>query len=65
MENQVERIEDSQVYWNQLQYFVWWMEYDPMTWEEARDINMLEDIDVFHQRYPHKPGPLEVSLGGP
>jgi hypothetical protein len=26
---------------------------------------MLEDIDVFHQRYPHKPGPLEVSLGGP
>jgi len=57
-ESQVERVEDSREYRNQLQYLVRWIGYDQMTWEPARDINGLQAIDVFHEKYPQKPGPL-------
>jgi hypothetical protein len=64
-EYQVERVEDSCVYWNQLQYLVRWTGYDQMTWEPATDIDGLEAIDVFHEKHPRKPGPLEMVLEGP
>ena len=60
----VERVEDSRVYWNQLQYLVRWTGYDHMTWEPARDIDGLQVLDVFHEKYPQKPGPLGMVLGG-
>jgi hypothetical protein len=64
-EYQVERVEDSRVYRNQLQYLIRWMGYDQMTWEPAKDVNGLQALDIFHQKYPQKPGPLETVLGGP
>src|SRR5882757_8830891 len=64
-EYQVERVEDSRMYRNQLQYLVRWTGYDQMTWEPAKDVNGLQALDVFHARYPQKPGPLELVLGGP
>jgi hypothetical protein len=64
-EYQVERVEDSRVYRNQLQYLVRWTGYDQMTWEPAKDVNGLQALDAFHEKYPQKPGPLEVVLGGP
>jgi len=57
-EYQVERVEDSRLYRNQLQYLVRWTGYDQMTWEPAKDINGLQAIDAFHEKYPQKPGPL-------
>jgi hypothetical protein len=64
-EYQVEQVEDSRVYRNQLQYLVRWTGYDQMTWEPARDIDGLQALDVFHGKYPQKPGPLGMVLGGP
>jgi hypothetical protein len=52
------------VYQNQLQYLVRWMGYDQMTWEPARDVDGLHALDLFHAKYPQKPGPLAVVLGG-
>jgi hypothetical protein len=68
-ECQVERVEDSRVYRNQLQYLVRWTGYDQMAWEPARDIDGLEAIDVFHKKYDQKPGSLKScrrtsKLGG-
>jgi len=64
-EYRLERVEDSRVYRNQLQYLVRWTGYDQMTWEPARDVDGLQALDIFHWKYPHKPGPLGVALGGP
>jgi hypothetical protein len=64
-EYQVARVEDSRVYRNQLQYLVWWTGYKQMTWEPAKDVNGLQAVDVFHEKYPQKPGQLKVVLGGP
>jgi hypothetical protein len=64
-EYQVERVEDSRMYRNQLQYLVRWTGYDQMTWEPAKDVDGLQALDVFHEKYPQKPGPLRVVLGGP
>jgi hypothetical protein len=58
-EYQVEWVEDSRLYRNQLQYLVRWMGYDQMTGEPAKDIDGLQAIDVFHLKYPQKPRPLE------
>jgi hypothetical protein len=58
-EYQVERVDDSRVYRSQLQYLIRWTGYDQMTWEPAREIDGLQAIDVFHEKYPQKPGPLE------
>jgi predicted GH43/DUF377 family glycosyl hydrolase len=58
-EYQVERVEDSRVYRNQLQYLIRWTGYDQMTWEPARDVNRFQALDVFHKKYPQKPRPLE------
>ena len=41
-----------------LLYRVRWTGYHEDTWEPAENINGLEAIDLFHQRYPDKPGPL-------
>jgi len=62
---QVERVEDSRIYRNQLQYLLRWTGYDQMTWEPARDVNGLQALDIFHEKYPQKPEPLGVVLGGP
>jgi len=64
-EYQVELVEDSRMYRNQLQYLVRWTGYDQMTWEPAKDVDGLQALDIFHKKYPRKPGPLGMVLGGP
>ena len=64
-EYQVERVEDSRMYRNQLQYLVRWIVYDQMTWEPAKDVDGLQALHVFHKEYPWRPGPLGKVLGGP
>jgi hypothetical protein len=51
-EYQVEQVDDSRMYQNQLQYLVRWTAYDQMTWEPARDIDGLRALDVFHEEHP-------------
>jgi hypothetical protein len=62
---QVERVEDSRMYRNQLQYLLRWTGYDQMTWEPAKDVDGLQAVDFFHEKYPRQPGPLKKVLGGP
>lgn len=50
---------DSRMFRRQLQYLVKWTGYDDPTWEPATSVNGLRAIDLFHQRYPEKPGPLQ------
>jgi hypothetical protein len=63
-EYQVEWVEDSHVYRNQLQYLVRWTGYDQMAWEPAWDVDGLQALDIFHREYPQKPGPPGIVLGG-
>jgi hypothetical protein len=64
-EYQVERVEDSRVYRNELQYLVRWTGYDQVTCEPAKDVDGLQALDVFHDKYPWKPEPLGIVLRGP
>jgi len=64
-EYQVSSVEDSRMYWNQLQYLIRWARYDSLTWEPEKFIDGLQAVEEFHQRYRWKPGPLEDILGGP
>ena len=59
----VQRVEDSRVYRNQLQYLVRWTGYDSLTWEPAKFVDGLQAVEEFHQRYPGKPGQLENVPG--
>jgi hypothetical protein len=63
-EYQVERVEDSRMYRNELQYLIRWTRDDQITWEPAQQVNGLRAVDVFHEEYPRKPRPLEEVLGG-
>ena len=56
----VEEILDSRLWGHgkKLKYLVKWTGYAQPDWEDAELINKAEAIDRFHQRYPHKPGPL-------
>jgi hypothetical protein len=55
---EVEEVLDSRMRYRKLQYLIKWTGYDQPDWEDARTVNGLRAIDVFHGRYPHKPGPL-------
>ena len=47
-----------------LWYFIWWCGYEgtdeEFSWIAADEIHADELVPTFHQRYPHKPGPLET-----
>jgi hypothetical protein len=58
-------VEDSHMYRNELQYLILLTGYDQMTWEPAKDVDGLQAHDAFHEKYPQKPGPLGMVLGGP
>jgi hypothetical protein len=64
-EYQVERVEDSRMYRNQLQYLIRWTGYEQMTWEPVKDVDGLQALDAFHEKYPQKPGQLRMVLGEP
>ena len=49
---------DSRMFRQQLQYLIKWTGYNNPTWEPAESVNGLHAINLFHQRYTNKPGPL-------
>ncbi|KAI0993448.1 hypothetical protein K3495_g14736, partial [Podosphaera aphanis] len=56
----VEEIYDSRITkMNGLQYLVKWMNDNDTTWEPAVNLDDTIAVEVFHKRYPDKPGPLE------
>ena len=54
----VDSILDSRMYRRRLQYLVKWTGFDQPDWEPAENVNELEAVTLFHERFPHKPGPL-------
>ena len=47
-----------EIRYRKLQYLIKWTGHDIPNWRDAKDVNGLQAIDIFHQRYPHKPRPL-------
>lgn len=56
----VEEVLDSKIVGRQLRYLIRWAGYEETTWEPAETVDKLEAIEVFHERYPNKPGPLPL-----
>jgi len=56
----VEAILDSKLVRRRLKYCVKWSGYDNPTWEYAEDLDGVAALDVYHKRYPLKPGPLST-----
>jgi len=57
-EHCVEEILDARTFRRKLQYLVKFVGDGQPEWKAAEEVNELEAIDVFHERYPDKPGPL-------
>ena len=60
----VEEILDARLFGKgkKLKYLVKWLEYVDPDWQDAEIVNELQAVDDFHQRYPHKPGPLPEGV---
>ena len=54
---EVEEVLNARIKYQKLQYLIKWTGYDIPDWRDAKDIDGLQAIDIFHWRYPHKPGP--------
>lgn len=54
----VKEVLDSRIFHRCLQYKIKWVGYNKSDCEPAENVNKLEAVDCFHQRYPDKPGPL-------
>ena len=54
----VDDVLDSRIRHRRLQYLIKWTGYDQPSWQDAHDVNELQELDRFHERYPDKPGPL-------
>ena len=54
----MEEVLDGKIRYRKLQYLIKWTGYVIPDWRDAKDINGLQAIDIFHRRYPYKPGPL-------
>ena len=56
----VEEVLDSRLWGRgkKFKYLVKWVGYTQPDWRDATDMNKVEAVDKFHQRYPDKPGPL-------
>jgi len=57
-EHYVEQILDARIFRRRLEYLVKFVGDDQLEWKAAEEVNELEAVDVFHERYPEKPGPL-------
>ena len=54
----MEEILDARLFCRRLQYLVKWVGYDRLDWEPAENVNKLEVVEWFYERYPDKPSPL-------
>jgi hypothetical protein len=57
-EHYVEEVLDARIFRRRLQYLVKFIGDDQPEWKAAEEVNELEAVDKFHERYPDKPGPL-------
>ena len=57
-EHYVEEVLDTRFFGRKLQYLVKFVGDDEPEWKAAEEVNELAAVDVFHARYPEKPGPL-------
>jgi transposase InsO family protein len=57
----VDSILDSRMYRRRLQYLVKWTGFDQTNWEPAENVDELEAVTRFHERYPQKPGPRSFA----
>ena len=55
---EVSEVLDSKMFRRRLKYLIRWTRYDEATWEPAESVNGLRAIDLFHEKYPLKPGPI-------
>jgi transposase InsO family protein/predicted aspartyl protease len=55
---EVSEVLDSRLFRRRLQYLVRWTGYDDPTWEPVDLVEGLRAVELFHDRYPLKPGPL-------
>jgi hypothetical protein len=68
LEWQVDEVLDSR--WTgrgrnrKLEYLVKWTGYDQPLWEPAENVNKLEAVDRFHERYPGKPESMPEGVRG-
>ena len=60
----MEEVRDAKIRYRKLQYLIKWTGYDILDWCDAKDVNGLRAIDIFHRRCPHKPGPLPDNEKG-
>ena len=68
VEWEVEEILDSRIQRGKLQYLVHWLGYGPheRTWEPPDHLsNATGAVAEFHQRYPNRPAPKDLSSGTP
>lgn len=64
-EYKVESINNSRIYYKQLQYLVNWKWYpkEEWTWEKATELKKVQKkINNFHQRNPSMPQPISEQL---
>ena len=57
-EREVEEVLDAKIRYWKLQYLIKWTGYDIPNWRDAKEVNELQAIDIFHRTYPHKLGLL-------
>jgi len=57
-EDYLEQVLDARIFRWRLQYLVKFVGDDQPEWKAAEEVNELEAVDLFHERYPAKPGPL-------
>ena len=57
----MEEILDARMHRRKLPYLVKFVGDDQTEWKAAEEVNELEAVDVIHQRYPEKPGPLSEN----
>jgi hypothetical protein len=55
-DHQVEHIDNSGVFWKQLQYLAKWLGYNECSWKPVINNNGLETIDNFHIEQSGTPG---------
>lgn len=59
LEYEIEEVLDSKLVRNRLKYYIKWTGHHDPTWEPVEYHDDSEAVELFHQRYPHKPGPLK------
>jgi hypothetical protein len=57
----VSEVLDVRMFRRWLQYLIQWTSYHAPSWEPAESVNRLHANNLFHKRYPDKPGSLPKS----